>query len=1092
MPNNRPNPAEDIVREPPNKARDMAHGTSTDNSNVDEPSLGEPSLEDVVERLKRIRPEVLLGTKLSSLDLAGQCIGRYKIQKIVGRGAFGIVYLALDQQLGREVALKVPRPDVLFDGEKLRRFESEAATAATLEHRSIIPIYEADLTGPTPYIASAYCAGPNLGEWLANHKTSIPIEQAARFVIKLAEAVDYAHRQGVLHRDLKPSNIMLEPCREDGMGENQLQHFEPRLTDFGLAKLLESDRQETRSSIMLGTPRYMAPEQFDRQLGTVGVQSDVYALGAILYELLLGQPVAEGSSHMELMLSILERRVVPPSRVRSSVTPTLEAICLKALEKRPQNRYLTSSDLAKDLGRYLRGEPTLAKPLGLPSRVVKWIGLNPLAAGLLSVVSISVLGFTLGVFWHNFRLSEQLEVSDILRIESTESANRLLRASYVSDMHLAQQAILSGRFSEARSRLLRYQSGRAESLASDFAWRMLNDQLERTITPIDLQGSLTSLASSDRLKTSVAGSSDGKLQFFDSTSGVQLAVIQAHEGNINAIAFAVDGTSLVSGGDDGMLCVWNVSPLHEGGDIKLVARKKAHEDDLLCLAVSPNGKWIASGSADNTVRLWNFEDLEPSGELTEHTDWVRALDFSPDSTSLASASQDGTIRLWDLETKKEVDRFLGHDMYVLCVKYHPTEPLLVSGGKDRSIRFWDLSTGQQLQQINAFNGWIRSLCFSQDGNKLAVVAEDPRVMLFQRDTDGQYRREKNWLTDHNAGRGICFVDSDRQIISASAEGASIWSYDVDLANEHLSESHGSPNQIVSLPDSHSLILATSQSAQEIDSRSGSLGRLLVLRTRGQDFLKIAISSAGTRFAYLQNVGPKELGQWNLFVRNASSMNRQLVHKNSVSGWNGADISPSGQFVASASSDLKLRVWQAPDFRNPTIVYSPTDRDFDNLFIDDTGKLLILHPHYTNDLFILDVETARPIEEFHDILSLHSRSPEGHLLSIAMSDYSLLIYNTQLRQVEQKLPNHEDPIIGACFSPTESLVATMTNKGEIALWALDTGEMLMQFQAGFRNPMTKACLCFASDGNALFAAGGIVKVSEEGRPKFTELRVWRVP
>ena len=1075
MPIKRPDPADNFVGESANEAK--AEG---------------PSIEEVVARLKRVRPEVILGGERASPDLAGQYIGRYQILQVVGRGAFGVVYQALDQQLGREVALKVPRPEVLFDEEKLRRFESEAATAATLEHPSIIPIYEADLSGPTPYIASALCVGPDLNEWLAKREGLISVDQAARFVIKLAEAVHYAHCQGVLHRDLKPSNILLEPIHNDEERGNQLDHFEPKLTDFGLAKLLESDLQETRSSVMLGTPRYMAPEQFDKRLGGVGVQSDIYALGAILYELLIGQAVAEGSSHMELMLSILERRVTPPSRIRSTVTPTLEAICLKALEKRPQDRYATSLELAEDLGCYLRGEPTRAKPLGLPCRITKWICLNPLIAGLLSVISISIVGLMLGVSWHNIRLGEQLAVSDQLRIESTESAGRFLRASYVSDMHLAQQAILGGRYSEARSRLGKYQSENSRGSVRDFSWRLLNDQLERTITPVDCQGSLTALASSDQLKALVVGNGEGKLRFFDSTSGAPITTTQAHEGNITSIVFAADATTMISGGDDGMIRVWNTSSLREKGEIALVKCEKAHDDDLLCLAVSPDSRWIASGSADHKVRLWSFPDLKPIADLLGHTDWVRALDFSPDSAFLVSGGHDATIRRWDLETKKEIGQFLGHDKYVLHLKHHPHEPLLVSGGKDRSIRFWNLTTGRQRYINYAFHGWIRSLCFSSDGNKLAVVAEDPRVMLFQRDSDKRYRRKKTWLTDRNAGRGICFIDSDKRIVSASVSGASIWSYDAGLASEDLCVSHSSPGQMIFDSERSRLVLCSNRSAREIDANTGAFGRYFALHETGQEPLDIAVSSAGDLFAYHQNVGPKEQGILNFYVRSTTSKSRVLVHENPVGGgWQGADVSPSGQFVAAASRDNKIRVWEPPNFQNPTLVSSPTNLDFDSFLIDDSGKLLFLQPDNSHELIILDVQTSQTIQEIRNIENLHSRSPDGRLLSIAMSDYSVQIYDAQLRKVVQTLPNHEDSVVAACFSPTEPLVATLTSRGKIALWALDTGEMLMRFQANFWNPIQKgACLTFASDGNALFAAGGFV--TGESGPKFTELRVWRLP
>ena len=249
MPTNRPDPADRLATE------------TSDVPSVGEPDL--PSVDEIVARLERVRPaafsdSTVSAAQVAAADLAGQRVGRYLIRRIVGRGSFGVVYLARDEKLGRDVALKIPRPEVLLDEEKLRRFASEAATAATLAHPSIVPLYEADLDGPTPYLASAYCSGRDLGRWLAQHDRPVPIEHAARLVIKLAEAVHYAHRQGVLHRDLKPSNVLLEPCHDLGVGSEELEQFAPRLTDFGHAKLMEGD---TSTSCWSGIRRFTIPRR---------------------------------------------------------------------------------------------------------------------------------------------------------------------------------------------------------------------------------------------------------------------------------------------------------------------------------------------------------------------------------------------------------------------------------------------------------------------------------------------------------------------------------------------------------------------------------------------------------------------------------------------------------------------------------------------------------------------------------------------------------------------------------------------------------------------------------------------------------------
>jgi WD40 repeat protein len=186
----------------------------------------------------------------------------------------------------------------------------------------------------------------------------------------------------------------------------------------------------------------------------------------------------------------------------------------------------------------------------------------------------------------------------------------------------------------------------------------------------------------------------------------------------------------------------------------------------------------------------------------------------------------------------------------------------------------------------------------------------------------------------------------------------------------------------------------------------------------------------------------------------------------------------------------IRVWQAPDFEQETIVQNPFETDFDSFFIDDTGKRLFLRPHYGNEMTILDVATSKPIAVLQNVEDVLNRSADGRLLAISRSDYSVTIYDTQLNQTLQTLPSHTSDVIAACFSPTESIVATITNNGKITFWALDPGEMLIQFQAAFSNKLTKgACLAFSAKGHTLAASGGIV--GEKG-DHFTELRVWQVP
>lgn len=338
---------------------------------------GGPSAEEIEQRLDRLWGELPTATTSPFSTPVGTTVGRYTIERTIGRGAFGIVYKARDEQTGRSVALKVPRPEVLMDNEMLSRFETEAVATASLDHPGIVPLYEAEMSGATPFLASAYCAGPNLQQWLDETTDLVDASVASQFVASVAAAVHYAHQQGVIHRDLKPSNILLSPNHKGQPDEKfddrgtPLTAFEPKLTDFGLARLSRR-LHETQSSMVLGTPLYMSPEQAESRNDDIGAASDIFGLGAILYRLLTGKAPFEASNYPQVLMKLRDGEVAAMSDVRPDVDSDLETICLKCLRYDENERYATAEELAMDLQRYLRGEPIHARPAGLIHKFRKW------------------------------------------------------------------------------------------------------------------------------------------------------------------------------------------------------------------------------------------------------------------------------------------------------------------------------------------------------------------------------------------------------------------------------------------------------------------------------------------------------------------------------------------------------------------------------------------------------------------------------------------------------------------------------------------------------------------------------------------------
>ncbi|MGI9518755.1 MAG: serine/threonine-protein kinase [Pirellulaceae bacterium] len=327
------------------------------------------------------------------LDAPCRHFGRFELVHLLGHGGFGIVYLARDPKLKRAVALKVPRTDALMIEEVRQRFLHEAEAAAALNHPNIVPVYEIGDVGGVAYIASEYCDGPTLEQWLADHQPNN--RQSAELARSIADALQHAHSRNVLHRDLKPQNILLvtddsgEVCSSDS-------HIpaSAKITDFGLAKIQTDDSNVTRTGSIIGTPSYIAPEQAAGREGAASQQSDIYSIGATLYRMLTGQPPFKEATPLATLRAVQEQEPEPPSRLNPEIDPDLEAICMKCLERVPRHRYSSAADLRTDLDNYLSGCPVAARPVNSVQKLVRWCQRQPALAvstGALCIVVLTAL-----------------------------------------------------------------------------------------------------------------------------------------------------------------------------------------------------------------------------------------------------------------------------------------------------------------------------------------------------------------------------------------------------------------------------------------------------------------------------------------------------------------------------------------------------------------------------------------------------------------------------------------------------------------------------------------------------------------------------
>ena len=739
-------------------------------------------------------------------------LGNYELIEEIGRGGMGVVYKARQIGVRRTVALKLILAGDHAGRDRYERFQAEAETVGRLAHPNIVQIFEVGNADGRPYLSLEYIEGGGLDQKLSG--TPLPPREAAALLTIICDAIQHAHARGVVHRDLKPANILLTV---DGV---------PKVSDFGLAKRLFDDQSgQTASGAMLGTPSYMAPEQALGNSRDSGVAADVYALGAILYEMLTGRPPFRGASLLETLEQVRLQEPVPPRQLVGKLPRDLETICLKCLQKHPAHRYASAADLADDLRRFLDHQPIHARPVGYTGRVTRWAQRNPLLAtvsgGLVATVTaIAIVAPIVAVTQASLRAEVQEQLNEVTRQNRAKSASLLATQSRLTSNDTPQLSVLLAR--EALATHLN--AGEAAPVAIEQA---LRDALANTggVVLAGHRGQLTAARFTPDGDKLVTASADGTARLWavgDALAPINGVELAGHQAAIGTLAISGDGRWLATAGADRTARLWDLRTADVAASAQVLSGFRGpvttvafRRDNAMLFLVdqtgvgklfrltdesspqllqelelkapdaqfSPDGSWLAAGGVDRLVHLWPVTDAGLGAEVTlaGHSGPVMAVAFEPVRPRLVTASADRTLRLWDLAANPPAESSVvlqGHAGTISCATISTDGKWLVSGSYDGTVRRWDLEADDVKASSTILSGHtdrIYALAISPDGQRLASAGKDRTLRLWDL-TAAQPGATARGLRGHDgAVHALSFSPDGNWLASASADGtARLW------------------------------------------------------------------------------------------------------------------------------------------------------------------------------------------------------------------------------------------------------------------------------------------------------------------------------
>jgi WD40 repeat protein/serine/threonine protein kinase len=1011
---------------------------------------------------------------------------RFRVLRPHAKGGLGAVFVALDGELHREVALKQLLDRHADDPTSRARFVLEAEVTGGLEHPGIVPVYGLGTYGDgRPYYAMRFIRGDSLKEYIDRFhadgalrqdpgRRSLELRKLLRRFVDVCNAIEYAHSRGVLHRDLKPGNIIVG------------KHGETLVVDWGLAKALggadaaessgerpllpssASGSAETLPGSALGTPAYMSPEQAAGDLGKLGPRSDVYSLGATLYCLLTGEPPFQGDEIGTVLRGVQKGDFPPPRKLDPAIDRALEAVCLKAMATEAKDRYATPKALADDVERWAADEPVSAYRDRTSARVARWGRRNrPLVVGLSVSLVAAVAALSVGNVLvgrqrdraqANFHEAErQRKVAVTTTRALAEKSAELQRQLYVNRVNLALREVNANEINSATNLL-----SACPVALRGWEWDFVRGLCHQEFRTLDQGVEPTSPALHKSRWPVVGLSPDGRrlaaavardVTIYDTTTGrVSLTHPQAHDGNIFSVVYSPDGLTLATGGSDSAIRLWDARTGESRGTVG------SHRSWVYSLAFSPNGSRLLSGSGadpwaeDRTpeMKLWDVAARREIHSFPGQNGAVYGLAFHGDGRRASSACADGLVRLWDTEAGALLKTFRGHVGPVFEVAFHPDGRRLASCGLDTTVRQWDIEAdGPPLKTLHGHTGFVRSLAISPDGAVLATVGLDKSLRLW----DLASGDELNLLRGHRDGLArVRFSRDGAMLATIDILGAvKLWKADT-------------PPRILTRTGHDGWAFCATLSRDGRLAASGGWGRILLwdaatghllatLFAHGRRVSGVVFDREGRRLVSSGEDGLIEV--WDV-----DSHARVRTIPGHAGGVAAIALHPDGRQLASVGVDQTVKLWDLdsgkevrampwPIKNSSALAFSPNGR---LLASAGPGVIRLWDPETGLATSSLEVPTEE-LEPYGDSIAF---SPDSGRLAVAGRDAITHILDVTTGREVLALRGHSREVNGVCYFPDGRRIATGSHDATVKIWDALTGEEVFTLRGHTAGIATVEC------------------------------------